>query len=249
LQPSTPGKPTELAVPGEPAEDLLLVAPGESVEDLQCGGLRIIQSKGEFRFGIDAVLLANFAKARKGASVVELCSGSGVISILMTAKTGASAFTGVEIQSGLADMANRSAALNGLSGKVTFVNADLRDCRELFKKGSADVVVANPPYIKRRSGIKSRSAGMSIARHEICCTLDDVLAAASHLLRDGGDLFMTQRPGRLADVCCSARAFGVEPKYIQMVQSKPDSPPVLILVHARKAVRPDLKFMPPLYLA
>ncbi|MDR1439701.1 MAG: methyltransferase [Clostridiales bacterium] len=229
--------------------DGALVGPGEAIEDLQCGGLRIIQSKSEFRFGIDAVLLANFAKARSGAAVVELCAGSGVVSILMAAKTGAASFTGVEIQGALADMANRSAALNGLSGKVAFLRADLRCCRELFSKGSADAVVANPPYIKRASGIESRLPGVSAARCEICCTLGDVMDAAAYLLRDGGDLFMTHRPGRLADVCCSARARGVEPKRIQMVQSKPDRPPVLALIHAKKGARADLKFLPPLYLA
>jgi tRNA1(Val) A37 N6-methylase TrmN6 len=234
------------SIAGEPAPGGRLVLPGEDVEDLQCGGLRIIQSRSAFRFGMDAVLLANFAKAKNGAHVVELCAGSGVVSMLMAAKTGASKFTGVEIQESLAGMANRSAALNGLGGKAVFLRADLREYRDLFKKGAADAVVANPPYVKNRCGIKNRDPGVAIARHEICCTLGDVMEAASYLLRDGGDLFMAQRPNRLADVCCSARAFGLEPKYIQMAHSKLESPPVLMLVHAKKASGAELKFMPPI---
>ena len=219
----------------------------ESIEDLQFKNLRIIQKKNSFKFGLDSVLLANFVKADKNSSIVELCSGSGVISILLTGKTSAADITGIEIQEWFVEMANRSVSLNSLSEKVRFLCADLRTIPTFLKKGSAQTVVVNPPYIKHGGGIGNQNNEIKIARHEVCCTLKDIVEAASYLLPSGGNLFMVHRPNRLVDVFCTMRDFHIEPKYVKTVYPSYGKRPILFLINGRKSANPDLKFLEPLY--
>ena len=238
----------------------------ETVDDLQCGGLVVIQKRGLYRFGADAVLLANFARAKRGASVVELCSGSGVVSILMSAKTNAAVFHGFDIQDAFVDMSNRSAALNGLCGRVAFFRADIRDFGSLPPRASADVVVTNPPYLPVGVGATGRSSELAIARHEVCCKLDDVLAAVARLLKPGGAMYMVHRAGRLADVLCGMRARGIEPRTAQLAHATRSSPAALALVSGwihpnagrhlqggsitgeSPAARAEMKVLPPLWM-
>ena len=229
----------------------IIDAQTEILEDLQCAGLQVIQKKEGFKFGMDSVLLANFVKTDKNASIVELCSGSGVISILMTAKTEARRIVGVELQDWFVEMANRSIQVNHLESSVGFVCADLRRIPSQplpgLGAGSADTVVVNPPYLKQHAGILSTEASVAIAKHEICCTLQEVVAAAAFLLKSGGNLFMVHRPDRLADVFCALRAFHIEPRYVKSVHASYGKHPVLFLICGKKHARANLKFLEPLY--
>ena len=213
----------------------------EKIEDLQCSGLSIIVRRDGFRYGTDSVLLANFVKAGGGSSIVELCSGLGAVSILLSAKTRASRITGIEIQKQLVEIANRSAALNHIENKVKFINGDICDIRKLMGAGSADVVVANPPYLRRGVGADNRDRSAAIARHEICCTIADVAEAAGWLLRQGGKFYIVYRPERLVDLFYAMRVAGVEPKEIQPAYASADVPPSLVLVCGKKGAPTGLR--------
>ena len=215
----------------------------EKIEDLQCEGLRIIVKRGGFRYGTDSVLLANYVRAGRGGHIVELCSGSGAVSILLFAKTRASRITGVEIQGDLAEMANRSAALNNIADKVSFIAGDIREIRKLMKAGSAEAVAANPPYLKRGSGDGSPDAGMAIARHEILCEISDVAEAASWLLNPGGSFYIVYRPERLADLFCVMRGSGIEPKEMQPAGRSVAAPPTVVLVRGIKGAAAGLRYL------
>ena len=254
-------------------EDLPVAAvdsEAEMLEDLQCEGLCLIQKRGGFKFGMDSVLLANFVKTRKHATVVELCSGSGVVSILLAKKTGAQHIIGVEIQDSFVEMANRSVRLNHLESKVQFICQDLRGIVTQQKPGNrqvskgnvlpvfqntltpvgaetVDTVVVNPPYIKQNAGIQNAEISVAIARHEICCTLRDVVKSAAFLLAPGGSLFMVHRPDRLADVFCTFREFDIEPKFVKAVHASYGKRPVLFLICGKKQSGAELRFLKPLY--
>jgi tRNA1(Val) A37 N6-methylase TrmN6 len=239
--------------------------PGETVDDLGLFGLAILQKRDGYRFGLDSVLLANYARARAGDAVVELCSGSGVVSTLIAAKTRAATVTGVELLAPLVEMANRSAVANGRSRRVRFLQGDVRAIQGLLPKGSARVVVANPPYVRvarGRAGGGPGGAGgtgggrggtgaawgQAVARHELACTVGDVAEAAAYLLGEGGALYLVQRPDRLVDAFCAMRAAGVEPKEFVTVQGAPASPPSIALVRGRKGGAPGLWVPAPICL-
>ena len=172
----------------------------ERVEDLQRNGYRLIQNPSEFCFGIDAVLLSSFAHAKKNETVLDLCTGSGIIPILMEAKTKASHFYGVEIQTSSAERAVRSVKLNGLEEKITIYKGDIKNLSEFFRPDSISVITCNPPYMEISCGMKNQSFEMSAARHEILCTLEDVIAAAEKYLKPCGRFYMIHRPQRIADI-------------------------------------------------
>ena len=183
--------------------DFQQLKPGERIDDLQRSGYGIIQKEGAFRFGMDAVLLSGFADVRKGETAVDLGTGTGIIPILLEAKTPGRKFYGVEIQPEMADMAGRSVLLNGLEEKVTIVQGDIKMLlkgtellpAELF--GRTDAVTSNPPYMKSEHGLRNPDDALAIARHEVSCTLEDVCSAAARLLRCGGRFYMVHRPHRL----------------------------------------------------
>jgi len=218
----------------------------ERVDDLHRNGYLLIQDPKRFCFGVDAVLLSGFAKAEKGDRVLDLGTGTGVIPILMEAKTKAEHFTGLEIQAESAEMAQRSVALNGLEEKIDIVCGDIKAADTLFKASSFDVITTNPPYMNDGGGIKNDYSPKAIARHEVLCSLEDIARVSSKLLKFGGKLYMVHRPHRLTDIMCTLRQYKLEPKVIRFVHSYADKEPVMVLVEAVRSAKPMVKVMPPL---
>lgn len=220
----------------------------ERLDDLQYKGLKLIQKKDGFRFGADAVLLADFADVRKGDRVIDLGSGTGIISVLLSAKKGPGMVTALEIQPEISEMAARSIELNGLNGSVRAVCGDIREAVKLFGASVFDAVVTNPPYMSREGGLLNPSDTKAVSRHEILCTLEDVIAAGGRLLAPGGRFSMVHRPERLADIICLMRTNAVEPKYLRFVHPSPGKKPNLILINGTRNGRPMLKVLEPLYV-
>lgn len=220
----------------------------ERVDDLQCGGLRLIQKKTGFRFGVDAVLLANFADVRPRDGVIDLGTGTGIIPVLLAGKTEAARLVGLEIQPDMAEMAGRSVILNALSERVEIICGDIRNSADIFNAGEFRVVTANPPYMKAGGGLLNPLDTKAISRHEIACTLEDVVKAAAKLLTAGGQLAMVHRPERLVDIACAMRGHGIEPKYLRLVHPSPHKKPNLVLIKGLKGGRAELKMLEPLYV-
>jgi Methyltransferase small domain. len=218
----------------------------ERVDDLQFKGLKIIQNKNKFCFGMDAVLLSYFAEARKGEQVVDLGTGTGIIPILLSGRSEARKIYGVEIQSDVADMARRSVLLNQLQDRVEIVTGDLKESPYYLGFEKFQLVVSNPPYKKAGSGVVNPNDAKAISRHEIFCTLEDVLNVAKKLLTHGGRLAMVHRPERLTDILYGMRQNGLEPKRIQVVYGSVDKPPRLLLIEGVKGGKPHLMWLPPL---
>ncbi|NMA95347.1 MAG: tRNA1(Val) (adenine(37)-N6)-methyltransferase [Clostridiales bacterium] len=221
---------------------------GEHIDDLQIKGFKLIQNREKFCFGIDAVLLSNFVDIKNGERVVDLGTGTGVIPVLLAAKTCAEKIVGVEIQQDMVDMARRSVTLNGLKDRIDIIHGDIAKGAPGLELGIWDVVVTNPPYKKRGSGIINPDASKAIARHEIMCTLDDVIKAAAKLLRPRGRLYMIHRPERLMDIALGMRRERLEPKSIRLIHPKVDRPPNLLLVEGVLGGGRHLKWLPPLYV-
>lgn len=225
-----------------------LVKIDETLDDLQLKGIHIIQKKQGFRFGVDAVLLANFAKVKRNGTVVDLCSGTGIIPFIIKGKSQCGLVTGIEIQSEFAEMANRSSQYNKFENEVKFVKGDLKD-KELLKNiGRVDVVTVNPPYKLHNSGILNEIDRSTIARHEVCCKLEDVISSARTLLKDNGRLFMVHRPERLVDILSLMRKYKIEPKRIRFVHPKPGKAPNIVLVEGQRDGGAFLKIEDPLYV-
>lgn len=219
----------------------------EKIDDLQLKGLKLIQDSDGFRFGVDAVLLANFAKVKKGASVVDLGTGTGVIPILISGKSDAKKIIGVEIQDDVHEMACRSVKLNKLEDRVEIVKGDIKNIEETIGKNLYNVVTSNPPYM-HADGIKNPNDKKAISRHEVKCDLDDVIRAASLLLINQGKFYMVHRPTRLVDIITLGRKYKMEPKTLRFVHSKAGKSPNILLVEYVKCGRPDLKILDPLYV-
>ena len=225
-----------------------LIKEDETLEDLQLKGLSIIQKKDGFRFGVDAVLLANFAKVKKGDYVIDLCSGTGIIPFILAGKTQGEKIIGVEIQEQMVEMAKRSVEINSLENRVDFIQGDLKDISLLKNLAKADVITVNPPYKLFNSGIVNPEDNMAIARHEILCTLEDVIIAGRTLLKDNKRIFMVHRPDRLADIITLMRKHKIEPKRIQMVHPNTKKPPNIVLVEGQRDGGAFLKWEEPLFV-
>lgn len=221
---------------------------GERLDDLQRNGFQIIQNPGRFCFGMDAVLLSGFARAKEGDSVLDLGTGTGIIPILMAAKTKASHLTGLEIQEESADMARRSVLLNHLESKIDIVQGDMKEADRFFKAASFDVVTCNPPYMIGKHGITNPEEPKAIARHEICCTLEDVVGQTARLLRPGGNFFMVHRPFRLAEILVLLTKYRLEPKRMQLVHPYIDREPNMVLIEANRGGKPRMKVEKPLII-
>jgi len=221
---------------------------GERVDDLQCKGLKLIQKEEGFCFGIDAVLLANFADVRKNDRVIDLGTGTGIIPILLAGKTQAASIAGLEIQEQMAEMAQRSVLLNDLQDRVRIVCGAIKDTFKYFKPASFDAVVTNPPYINRGGGIVNPLDTKAISRHEIFCSLEDVIRTSSKLLAPCGRFAMVHKPERLADIIFLMRTWKIEPKYLRFVHPSPYKKPNLLLIRGIKNGNPELKMMEPLYV-
>jgi len=220
----------------------------ERIDDLQYKGLRLIQKKDGFRFGVDAVLLANFTDVKKGDSVVDLGTGTGIIPVLLAGKTLAKTIVGLEIQPDIAEMAERSVELNNLQDRVKVVCGDIKEAIGNFGPSSFNVVVTNPPYMNKGGGLVNPSDTKAISRHEIMCTIEDIVSVSSRLVVPGGQLSMVHRPERLVDIVCLMRKYRIEPKYIRFVHPSPYKKANLILIKGTRDGNPQLKMMDPLYV-
>lgn len=220
----------------------------ETVDDLQLKKLLLIQKERAFRFGIDAVLLSDFAKVKPKHEVVDLCSGTGIVPFLIKGKYDPKKIVGIEIQEEMVEMAKRSVKLNNLEDVVSFYEADLKDKEYLKTIGRFDVVTVNPPYKMNNTGIRNDYDGLTIARHEVLCNLEDVIAASRVLLKDNGRLFMVHRPERLVDIVTCMRKYKIEPKRIRMVHPNTKKAANIVLVEGQRDGGKFLKWDPPLYV-
>lgn len=218
----------------------------ERLDDLHRNGYRIIQNPEKFCFGMDAVLLSGFVKVKENETVLDLGTGTGIIPILLEAKTNGAHFTGLEIQPESADMARRSVMLNHLEDKVEIQTGDIKDASDLFGASSFDVVTSNPPYMIDHHGLSSQNKAKAIARHEILCTLDDVLGQAYRLLKPQGRFYMVHRPFRLAEIICKMTAAGLEPKRMRFVYPYVDKEPNMVLMEGLKQGKSRLTVEKPL---
>lgn len=219
----------------------------EQIDTLK-NGYKIIQDSERFQFGIDAVLLADFAckGLKTGESVIDLGTGTGIIPLLMAKGCEAAAFTGLEVQKDSADMAARSVALNALEGRIRIINGDLKESEKLFPRHSFNVVTCNPPYMIDAHGKGNELDALTIARHEVLCTLEDVVAAADSLLATHGRFFMIHRPFRLPEVFSSLEKHKMEMKRMRLIQPFAGKEPNLVLIEARKNAKRRLTIEPPL---
>ena len=220
--------------------------PEERLDELHRNGYFIIQNPQKFCFGMDAVLLSGFARVKKGERALDLGTGTGIIPILLEAKTEGEHFTGLEIQEESADMAARSVALNHLKDRIDIVTGDIKDASVLFGASSFDVIITNPPYMIGDHGLSSSNQAKAIARHEIFCTLEDVLSQSAKLLRPKGRFYMVHRPFRLAEIMNKMIAYGIEPKRMQLVYPFIDREPNMVLIEGLLGGNSRLKVEKPL---
>ena len=218
----------------------------ERIDDLQRNGYRIIQKKKGFCFGMDAVLLSGFAQVKEGEVAVDLGTGTGIIPILLEAKTKGKHFTGLEIQEEVAEMAGRSVRLNQLENRVDIVRGDIKEASRLFGTASFDVVTSNPPYMNDNHGLKNPELPKAIARHEVFCTLDDVCREASLLLKSGGRFYMVHRPHRLAEIITALKNYKLEPKRMKLVHPFVDKEANMVLIEAVRGGRSMMKVEAPI---
>lgn len=220
--------------------------PSERIDDLQRKGYKIIQNTEKFCFGMDAVLLSSFAQVKEGENVLDMGTGTGIIPILLEAKTEGKHFTGLEIQSESAQMATRSVALNKLGDKIHIVEGDIKEATKIFGKNIFNVVTVNPPYMNDLHGIKNPDMPKAIARHEVLCTLEDVVREASGVLKQNGRLYMVHRPHRLVEIIQAMKSYKLEPKRIRFVHPYEDKEANMVLIEALKGGRSMVKIEKPL---
>lgn len=221
----------------------------ERIDDLQYKGLKIIQNEKDFCFGIDAVLLSDFAKGiKKDSYVVDLCTGNGIIAILLSGKTEAKEIIGVEIQEHVAEMANRSVEMNNIQERVKIINENLTKLKDKIKAGSVDAITVNPPYKAKKSGLINERDTKTIARHEISCTLEDIIIEAARELKSSGNLYMIHKTERLVDILSLMRKYKIEPKRIRFIHPNVNEAPNLVLVEGTRSGKSFLKVEKPLYV-
>lgn len=220
--------------------------PEERIDDLQRNGYRIIQNPGRFCFGMDAVLLSSFAKVKRGERVLDLGCGNGVIPLLLEAKTEGEKFFGLEIQEESADLARRSVALNGLESKIEIVTGDMKEAVNIFGAASFHVITMNPPYMTGNHGLVNPEDAKAIARHEITCSLEEMISQASKVLKSKGRFYMVHRPFRLAEIMSLMVKYHLEPKRMRLVYPYVDKEPNMVLIEGLKGGNSRITVEPPL---
>lgn len=219
---------------------------GERIDELQRNGYRIIQNPERFCFGMDAVLLSGFARAKKQERCLDLGCGNGIIPILMEAKTEGKHFTGLEIQPESADMARRSVALNGLQDRIDIVEGDIKDASKIFGASSFHVVTTNPPYMTAQHGLTNVYEAKTIARHEVLCNLEDIIRESARLLMPGGRFYMVHRPFRLAEIISLMVQYRMEPKRMRLVYPYVDREPNMVLIEGLRGGKSRMTVEKPL---
>lgn len=219
---------------------------GERLDDLQINGYEIIQHPGRFCFGMDAVLLSAFARVKAGECVLDLGTGTGILPILLAAKTEGKHFTGLEIQEESADMARRSVLHNHLEERVEILTGDICEASAIFGGSTMDVVTSNPPYMIDGHGLPNSESPKAIARHEVLCTLEDVIREGTRVLRPGGRFYMVHRPFRLAEILTKMKEVHLEPKRMRLVYPYVDKEPNMVLIEGIRGARPRMTVEPPL---
>ena len=224
-----------------------LIRSGERIDDLQRKGYKIIQHPERFCFGIDAVLLSDFVKIKEGERVLDLGCGTGILSILLAAKTKAKHFVGLEIQEESVDMARRSVELNHLCGRIDIIQGDIKEARHSLEPAFFDVIVTNPPYMLANQGLKNVNNQKTIARHEVLCTIDDVLRTSMELLLDRrGRFYMIHRPFRLGEILVKMSQYKIEVKRLQFVHPGMDKEPTMVLIEGLRGGKTGVIVEPPL---
>lgn len=221
----------------------------ERIDDLEFKNLKIIQNIEGFCFGIDSVLLSDFAKSMKhNATVLDLGTGTGIIPILLCGKTDLKKVIGVEIQKDVAYMAERSSKLNNLENRFKVLNENILDLNNIYENQTFDAIVTNPPYKKKNTGIINENEKKIISRHEITANLEDFIKISRDLLKDKGEFYMVHRPERLVDILNLMRKYKIEPKILRLVYSNKNKEPKLILIKGIKNAKPFLKVEKNLYI-
>ena len=218
----------------------------ERVDELGRNGYRIIQNPDRFCFGMDAVLLSDFAKVKEGDKVLDFCTGTGIIPILMEAKTKAAHFSALEIQKDSAEMARRSVSLNHLEEKIEIITGDVKEADKLFEAASFQAVTCNPPYMIGQHGLVNPDSPKAIARHEILCTLEDIIKQGARVLVPGGSFYMVHRPFRLVEIMATLTKYKLEPKRMQLVYPYVDKEPNMVLIQATKGGKSRITVEKPL---
>ena len=224
----------------------VILKENERIDDLEIDGFRIIQNQFCFCFGMDAVLLANFARISPKADVIDLGTGTGIVPLLLAAKSKGQSWTGLEIQENMVDMARRSVEMNEVTEKVNILQGDLKAVREMFKPAQFGAVTSNPPYMTENSGLKNPSDTIYISRHEVSASLEDVVSAASYLLKTNGTFTMVHRPSRLPEIMEMMVKYRLEPKRMQLVQPTVDKEPNLVLIEGVKEAGRECRILPTL---
>ena len=221
----------------------------ERIDDLELNNLKIIQNKNGFCFGMDSVLLSDFAKnVKSNAKVIDLGTGTGILPILLSAKTKASQIVGIEIQKEVANMASRSVLLNNLQDKIEIVCEDIKNLKNIYETNSFDAIVTNPPYKKENTGITNIDEKKLISRHEVLAKLEDYINISNKLLKDKGEFYMIHRPERLVDILYFMRKYKIEPKEIRFIYSHINDAPKMVLIKGVKNGKAFLKFRENLYI-
>ena len=225
-----------------------LVKSGERLDDLQLNGLELIQDPKKFCFGVDAVFLSDFVRVRPGENVLDLGTGNGIIPVLLSAKTEARHITGLEIQADTAEMARRSVAHNHLEDRIDIVTGDIKEAAELFKPAFFDVITTNPPYMLADHGMRNLDDAKAIARHEVLCSLDDILRESMRLMQDKSRFYMIHRPFRLTEIMIKMHQYKIEPKRIRFVHPYIDKEPAMVLIEGVRGAKPRVTVEPPLII-
>lgn len=225
-----------------------LVRDGERLDDLQLDGLELIQDPRKFCFGVDAVYLADFARVKPGETVLDMGTGNGIIPILLSAKTQGKKFTGLEIQQDTAEMARRSVLHNHLEDRVEIVTGDIKEAAEIFKPAFFDVITTNPPYMLAEHGLRNPDSARAVARHEVLCTLDDILRESMRLLQDKGRFYMIHRPFRLTEIMIKMNHYKIEPKRIQFIYPYIDKEPAMVLIEGVRGAKSRVTVEPPIII-
>ena len=222
--------------------------PGERIDDLGRRGYKVIQNPDRFCFGVDAALLSWFSSVRDGERVIDLGTGTGIIPILMDARYACGSYVGLELMADMAEMAGRSVQLNGIEDHVEILQGDLRTASERFGKASFDVVTSNPPYMPVGAGLPNPDPGKAAARHEVFCTLDDVLREAAKLLKVGGRFYMVHRPARLPGILSGMKTYGIAPSRLVFVHPYAGKEASMVLVSGTRGGKDILKVEAPVII-